>query len=351
MPIITNINHMKTLICSLIVLIASFTSLSAKAYNYEKFTYNIKAEIKGLSKGDIISFEKVHFPWLNTETVFKIVVKEDGEFSYEGTAFHSQYFLMTYKPVSGEKIVSDKDGLYVYIDNSGDILIKGDAKDIYSCMIEGGVYDNTKEHTQLLDIMSTLNTVIYAPLEELENFYAGLDEKARKSYYGIVLRQEIDNVSMLAPGNDAPFFILNTPDEQQISSNDYSGNYVLIYKFGLIEGSVMLDKEVIAFYKSNKDKVRVVGITEDMAAIRRFYEKIVSTKELDDTNIKPALEGMLSHPWTDVEQIGDNAQVVMDYLICGYPFFVLISPDGKILTRGFHDAFYEAQKILKESAE
>ena len=338
---------MKTFIYSVIVLFTSFMSLAAQIGSYENFTYNIKAEITGLSKGDIISFEKVNFPWLETEAAFKIIIKEDGGFSFEGIAFQSQYFLMTYKPVSGEKVVSDKDGLYVYIDNSGDILIKGDAKDIYSCIIDGGVYDNTKEHNQLLDIMSVLHSVIYAPLEELEDFYAGLDEQARNSHYGIILRQEIDNVSMLSPGNEAPFFILNSMDGQQISLNDYSGNYLLIYKFGLIEGSVMLDKEVIAFHEDNKDKVKVVGITEDMNEIRRFYEKIRSTTELNDTNLKLALEGMLSHPWTDVEQKGDNAQLVMDYLICGYPFFILISPDGKILTRGFHDAFYEAGEILK----
>ena len=342
---------MKTSIYGLIILFASFVSLSAQTDNYEKFTYNIKGEINGLSKGDVIRFEKVSFPWLNAESVFTVVVKEDGGFSHEGTAFNSQYFLMTYRPVSGKKITSDKDGLYVYVDNSGDILIKGDANDIYNCVIEGGVYDGTKEHTQLLDIMSMLHRVIYAPFEELEDFYASLDEKARNSYYGIVLRQEIDNVSMLTPGNDAPFFILNTSDGRQISSDDYTGNYLLIYKFGLIEGSVMLDKDVVAFYERNKDKVRVVGITEDMNVLRRFYEKVGSTKELDDATVKPALEGMLSHPWIDVEQKGDNSQVVMDYLICGYPFFVLISPDGKILTRGFHDAFYEAKKIVEGDNE
>ena len=337
---------MRTFIYSLMIFFASFVNLSAQTDNFEQFTYNIKAEIQGLRIGDVIRFEKIHFPWLNTETAFRVNVKEEGGFSYEGTAFQSQYFLMTYIPVSGEKVVSNEDGLYVYIDNSGDILIKGNAKDIYNCTIEGGVYDNTKEHTQLLEIMTALRSVIYAPLEELEDFYSDLDEPARNSYFGIVLRQEIDNVSMLSPGNEAPFFILNTSDGQQISSKDFTGNYLLIYKFGLIEGSVMLDNEVIAFYEDNKDKLKVVGITEDMSAISRFYEKIKSNQELNDTNIKPALEGMLSHPWTDVEQIGDNAQVVMDYLICGYPFFVLISPDGKILTRGFHDAFYEAKKLL-----
>ena len=337
---------MKCLIFSFIILFSSLIKLSAKTSNYEQFTYNIKAEIEGLSKGDTICFENVNFPWLNLNSAFKVIIVEDGEFSYEGSAFRSQYFLMTYKPLLGKKVVSDKDGLYVYIDDSGDILIKGSAENIYDCRIEGGVYDN-KESSHALNIMAALKKIIYAPLEELEASYSALDEAARKSHYGIILRQEIDNIAMLAPGNDAPFFILNTMDGQQVTSDDYSGYYVLIYKFGLSEGSLMIDKDVTAFFENNKERVKVIGLTDDINTIRQFYERVSSSEKA----LKALLESMLSHPWIDVEQTGDNVQLTMDYIIAGHPFFIFISPEGKMLARGFHDAFYKAQEILKENIE
>ena len=78
---------MRTFIYSLIIFFAFSVSMSAQTNNFEKFTYNIKAEIQGLTTGDVIRFEKVHFPWLNTDTAFRVSVKEEGVFSYEGTAF------------------------------------------------------------------------------------------------------------------------------------------------------------------------------------------------------------------------------------------------------------------------
>ena len=323
--------------------------LSADAVDYERFVYSIKGEIDGLSKGDIISFRKINFPWMDTEPAFNVIA-EDGGFSYEGTDYHSQYFLMTYKPLSGEEVVSDREGLFVYIDNSGDVLIKGNAGNIYNCRIEGGVYDN-KEPSPALSIMDALQKVIYAPVEELEAFYSSLDGAAKKSYYGIILRQEIDNISMLAPGNDAPFFALNTMDGQQITLNDYSGNYVLIYKFGLSHGALMIDNEVAAFYENNKGKVKVIGLTDDINSIRQFYEKVSPSEKIEGRDLKPLLEGMVSHPWTYVEEKGDNVQIAMDYVIAGHPFFIFISPEGKMLARGFYDAFYKAREILEESTE
>ena len=403
---------MRYLICGLIMLLGSFGNVYAKADNSNKFFYSINAEIEGLSKGDTICFEVVHLPWWRLDPAFKVVVEEDGRFSYKGFVYYSQYLLMTYRPLSQKKAFTDRRGLFLFIDGEDDISIKGNTENIYYSQIQGGVYDNTyvqkisalenklniertsfirsveearvsgdiskykeysdklksfdtdsktdyekllnlkaefaeKDPSSSLNIVEMLQQVTYTPLEELEAYYVRLNDAARKSYYGIFLRQEIDNVAMLAPGNDAPDFYVNTMDGQQISLDDYSGSYVLIYNYGLCPGSLMVDNEVVSFFERNKDKVRVIGFTDDVNTIRFLYNEVSPDEKLMDIDLKLALGGMASHPWTDIERKGDNIQLSVDYAIVSYPFFVLISPDRKILTRGFQDAFYEAKEIVE----
>lgn len=404
---------MKYLFYSLVILFGGLVKLSAEISHYDKFTYKIKAEIKDLSEGDTICFEKVHFPGWDLEPAFKVIVKNDGGFSYEGSAYHSQYYLMTYKPISEKEVYADRRGITLLIDDSSNLLLKGNAEDIYYCEIEGGVYDNPyvqkinslerklgkeralysklmaeanasgdtdkaseygekfnsfvmdnradydsisklqaefaeKYPSSELNIVENLQRVSFAPLEKLEAYYLSMDEKAQKSYFGILLRQEIDNMAMLAPGNDAPDFMLNAMDGQQISLGDYSGSYLLIYHFGLCPGSLMIDREVTSFYTNHKDQMNVIGITEDMNPIKSWYESVGPSEKMMNIELKPALNSMVSHPWTDVENKGDNRQLAIDYAFAGLPFFVFISPEGKILSRGFHETFHEAKRIIEE---
>jgi len=335
----------------LLILFICVAKLSVKADNYDMFTYTIKAEIDGLNKGDTIYFETVLLPWMNLEPAFKVIVDEDGGFSYSGSAYYSQYFLMIYKPLSGKDITSDRIGLPVVIVGESDILIKGNAENIYNSQIEGGVYAED-DNSSALNILEMLQRVTYTPIEELKLFYASLNKEAQKSYFGIFLRQEIDNMAMLAPGNDAPDFIVETVDRQQISLDDYNGYYVLIYNFGLCPGSLMIDKEVTNFYTNNKERVKVLGVSEEsLNALQKLYRNTDQSEKFMNVDLKPALESMVSHPWTDIENKGDNRQLSIDYALAGSPFFVLISPDGKILLRGFHEAFYKAKNIVEERVE
>lgn len=59
------------------------------------------------------------------------------------------------------------------------------------------------------------------------------------------------------------------------------------------------------------------------------------------------LEGLLRHPWTEVEACQVNKPVMDAFRVDGWPFFVLIGPDGKIRARGFCDAFDKSSKVLE----
>lgn len=63
--------------------------------------------------------------------------------------------------------------------------------------------------------------------------------------------------------------------------------------------------------------------------------------------LKPVLENMLAHPWFDAEKVDGNEKIEKDYAFAGLPFFVLISPDGKIIVRDFTKAFYTAKEKLE----
>jgi hypothetical protein len=66
-------------------------------------------------------------------------------------------------------------------------------------------------------------------------------------------------------------------------------------------------------------------------------------------DMRPVLAGMLEHGWIEAElETGhpENRQIMETYAIEGWPFFVLIDPDGTILARNYTNAFYQAKKIL-----
>ena len=63
--------------------------------------------------------------------------------------------------------------------------------------------------------------------------------------------------------------------------------------------------------------------------------------------LKPVFKNMLAHPWFDAEKVDGNEKIEKDYAFAGLPFFVLISPDGKILIRDFTKAFYAAKEKLE----
>ena len=80
-------------------------------------------------------------------------------------------------------------------------------------------------------------------------------------------------------------------------------------------------------------------------------EEGASVPSLGIDDLKATLDGMLNHPWPDAElETGhpENRQVSDMFLISGWPFFIFIGPDGKILARDFSDAFVQAEKILEE---
>ena len=113
----------------------------------------------------------------------------------------------------------------------------------------------------------------------------------------------------------------------------------------LIEGHSDLGGELSRMYRYDKEKVWRRVCEED----RRYMRRSRLLRSLRIGAAAAVLAGMLEHGWIEAElETGhpENRQIMETYAIEGWPFFVLIGPDGTILARNYTNAFYRAKKIL-----
>ena len=137
----------------------------------------------------------------------------------------------------------------------------------------------------------------------------------------------LSRLEAIAVGRQAPDFTLSLTDGTTVSKDDFKGKYLPIYHWGMCPGSMQIDPEVRALYgKYNGKGLSVIGLTESIDEFRNFAEGIP--------------EGSSSP--------SKNQETADTFLITGWPYFILIGPDGSILARDFHNAFYQAKTILDD---
>ena len=383
--------------------------------NGNAMSFTVQGDIQGLMPGDTLSFEQVTLPGFKLDFAFDVIVEKPNEFTYIGSHEDVGYYMMSYKPVSGKVTPNDRRGITILIkdgitrligtadqiyycqlegglyDNGilqealqleislgkerGNLLRLAEEARIAEETIKAREYtdkfnsfqfdrqedfqrlsrlDNefyekfpSSEHT----IVNALGRVNSAPIETSLSRYEKMNDEAQNSYLGKILKLEIDKKTILQPGNDAPDFHLTAIDGREISLNDCVGSYVLIYHWGLCPGSFQLENEVTDLYNRYKDRLIVVGITDRIEIIKELHDATKPEDKLLNIEMKPVLASMLAHPWFDTEKTGNNGKIETDYAFAGLPYFVFISPNGKILARDFHPAFYEAKKTMESEFE
>ena len=376
--------------------------------NAESFT--IHGKIEGLMPGDTLCFERITLPEWKLDFAFDVIVEKPDEFTYNGLLDDVGYYMMSYKPVLGEVTRSDRRGLTMLIkdgttrligkadqiyycqlegglyDNEalqdalhlditlgterGDLLRLAEESRIAGDTIKAKEYGDkfnafqidrqedfrrlsqlnnefyekfpSSEHT----IVNALQRVKSVSLETSLSKYEKMNNEAQNSYFGKILKQEIDKIAVLLPGNNAPDFHLTAIDGREITLADCAGSYVLLYHWGLCPGSFQREHDAVDLYNRYKDGLVVIGITESIGIIKDLYDKVKPDDKLLNIEMKPVLESMLAHPWFDAEKTGNNGKIETDYAFAGLPYFIFISPDGKIITRDFHEAFYVAKNKM-----
>ena len=382
--------------------------------NTNLMSFTIHGDIDGLMPGYTLLFERVTLPGFKLDFAFDVIVKSQNEFTYSGLHENIGYYMMTYKPTSGKVTGSDRRGKDLLIKDGSTRMIgtadqiyycslEGDLYDnealrealrleISLGKERGGLMriieearetgDTIKvkeysdkfnafqfEHQEDFQKLSQLKNEFYekfpssdhtvldalqgvnsSPFEVSQSKYEKMNNDAQNSYFGKILKQEIDKSAALQPGNDAPDFRLTAIDGKEITLGDCAGSYVLIYHWGMCPGSITMDGMVIDLYNKYKDRLKVIGITDRIEMIKNVYDNAKPGDELMNIELKPVLEGMLSHPWFDAEKTGDNGKIETDYAFAGLPFFVFISPEGKIIERDFIKAFFVAKSTMESES-
>lgn len=393
---------MKKLITILLILITSITISHAQKFN-------LTGQIIGAEKGDTLRFDKVNTRWQIEPDGFDVIIGKDGKIKYSGKQEHSQYYGVTYYPVNGEKTYCDRRWLDVFI-TDGKIKITGTREYIYYSSLEGGVYDDelnkirfikdslgkvrgdyfklrtiarinkdTLEMKRSQDLINNFGRDKKAramgtkarelkaaynknnpneylaceiamqgpdtPIKELKESYEKFSPKVQGSYYGKQIKQAIETLEARKTrelGQPVPDFKLISTKGNTVTLDILKGKYLLIYHFGMCPGSMQVDKHVVNLYNKYKDKLNVISYTSSLRSIQEHYK---IAKDGD----KEALNSMLNHPWEHVfeyESIPDNALLNERYEITGLPYFIFISPEGKMIRRGYFD-FNDVNNILK----
>lgn len=188
--------------------------------------------------------------------------------------------------------------------------------------------------------------------ESSKAYYEKLTPEVKASHYGRMAGELLERMALLEPGRPAPPFTLTTTDGEQVTLETIKGNYLVIYHWGTCPGSMQMDGQMQELYARYRDKgVQVVGITEFREAVQSLFKSLPEddTTEQYGIPLRKTLQGMLSHPFPDVELDKDpqSYAIIDQYAIDGLPFVVCISPEGTILSRGYWESFNEAKAILE----
>lgn len=387
------------------LLLAVLCVLAAPAWAQE---FTISGRIEGFQQGDTLSFLRITYPGFSTERAFFVTTDAQGCFRYQGTQAHANDYIVTYQPVGGKAPQLDRMGVSLFVASGDHLQLQGERQLWGFCSITGGVYDHpiygqirarqdalgaarstllqqanqarerkdTEASTQLIDQFNRARTgsaaidslwllyfadptarenaaievlarVTSTLLDELESRYALLSEQVKNTHHGRLLADELTALRRLSPGNPAPDFAL-TNDQGTVRLADFRGKYLLIYHWGVCPGSISIDPQVHQLFGAvDPRQATIVSVSKDRAAIEQLNASVSPTDSLFGANIKANTDGMLAHPFADYDlNRGENGKIATVFAFGGLPYFVLLDPEGKIVGRGFHELFFEAQKIL-----
>jgi len=188
----------------------------------------------------------------------------------------------------------------------------------------------------------------YKPYEELRGRYDSLSRAGKQSHYGKQVASLLQKMEAVNVGKTAPDFEITVADKSSklVTSklSDFKGKYVLIYHYGLCPGTFQIDSSVIELYKKHSDRLVVIGITDSYAQLRRTLKNTSPDDSMGNINVKEMITELLNHPWpVDAEVAEANNRALIDsYFLQGLPYFVFISPDGKILARSIGNPAFNA---------
>lgn len=383
--------------------------LNSALYSFGQQKFTITGHIEGLNVGDTLRFAKLDLPNYIQSDGFEVVVRKNNFFSYKGEQPDMQFYSMNYFPKVGKPKTSSKSGLAMLI-NKGKYRLTVNADFIYFLNVSGGDYDNSlfrkmntlddslqlerskilqlrSDSTASLDVIKSLtdqfnnfysvnemhfsrlknytkeyrlntkNSYLIAcnlaseslsePLQKIIDQFNNLTEEVKNSRHGNLVSERIDLLKSLQKGSIAPEFRLQNANGA-ITLSDFKGKHLLIYYFGMCPGSLQVNQYVTKFYNKHKDKINVIGVIDDFETIRTVRANADTSATLSGVNLYQTLTQMLNQDFScyDLSTQTQKRQINDTYIFGGLPFFVLIDPEGKMISRGFWDTFFEANELF-----
>lgn len=368
--------------------------------------FTLKGEIEGLRTGDTLFLTAYSIPeWQSGPVgpIDTIYVEEPGSFSYAKPLQETAFYLLTYRPygeipqpscILGESILAkagetttvkgsihylgawEKDGGF-YKDSLVNRLEKltntynRSLIDIYDRIMQalkqqqpdsvdkyGSMYNMREKPLELRELEKFiaeevqdnefavylyLNRQIELPFGETEARYARFSPEIKKSKMGRHLEEIIEKRRLLEPGHTPPDFEVKTPQGKTYTLSHYQGRYLLLYYWGLCPGTFAVQPKLLELYKNYHAKgLDVLGCSMD--DFTRTQPQL-----LNNVQALEEIGPLLNQPWENVYfSDEDNEQLGKDYNFTVLPTLMLISPEGKVLVRGYGKAYDEIQEILRQ---
>ncbi len=152
--------------------------------------------------------------------------------------------------------------------------------------------------------------------EDIVNLYESLDKEQKESVTGLKIKVNLFPPKVVEVGDIAPDADLFDLSGEKHHLSDMRGKYILMDFWSSGCGPcIMAIPEMGEIYELYKDKLEVVSLSID---------RMKSWKEAS---------GLHKMTWNNWNEMKEDGGIYVQYGVRGIPFYAIISPEGKIITK------------------